>query len=308
MKIIQDILMTIDVSVVTLGTFDGVHLGHQHLISQTVHKAHELGMPSVVVTFDSHPKAYFGGETLPYKLMTTEEKVSAIAQCGVDYLYIIPFDSSLAQMSPEMFLETYIVGKLGARHFVMGYNHRFGKGNYPPEYYEEICRKHNIGASRVSQWIEDGNICSSSQIREALRQGNITLANKLLGREYALQGKVVHGDAIGRNIGYPTANISLDDTKKIIPQEGVYAAKAKIDNNTYNAAVFVGTRPTIGDTEKRVEVYIMDFSEVIYGNLMTISFVSKKRDVIRFDSLELLKEQISKDVAFLKKGLKKFDF
>lgn len=300
MEIITEGSKRISASVVTLGTFDGVHCGHKYLIDETVRVARERGVPSVVVTFDILPKAFFGACETPYKLSTTVEKAAIMEQCGVDYMYILTFNEQLTRLSPIEFLETYLVGQLGVRHFVMGYNHRFGQGTYPAQYYEEICRERGIGASRVEQWVVDGDICSSSEIRKMLHEGNVTKASQLLGHNYTIEGIVVHGDALGRSIGFPTANVQMTDKDKIVPADGVYEATVQVGGQTYRAAVFIGTRATLNCDKRRIEAYIIDFSDVIYGNLMLISFVSRRRGVKQFNSLEELREQIKRDVAFKK--------
>lgn len=305
MEILTETSASLPASVATLGTFDGVHLGHKSLIASTVDRARRLGVPSVVITFDVLPKAFFANTVEPHKLMTTEEKCEAVARCGADYIYIIHFDDALAQLSPEEFLLRHMVERLGVRHFVMGFNHRFGHGNYPLSYYDELCLRHGIASSRVERLtIADGMACSSSEVRSALRQGDVARACAILGREYTVTGKVVRGDGIGRQLGYPTANVQTDSTK-IVPAEGVYEARALVNGKTYKAAAFVGRRATLDCDEMRLEVYILNFSADIYGNLITLSFVDRIRGVKHFANLSELKEQIKCDVAFFKKGKQK---
>lgn len=302
MKVIRDRSVRLESSVVTMGTFDGVHKGHRYLISSAVKRAHEMGIPSVVITFDVLPKVFFQGSKEPYKLMTEDEKIRSISQLGVDYLYILTFDMSIAQLTAEEFMEQYLVGQLGVKILFMGYNHRFGKGQYEMSYYDDMCATHGVECVRMGEWIEDGEVvCSSSAARTAVMEGDVERVMRILGKRYEIEGRVVHGDAIGRDIGFPTANVDISDKDKIVPSDGVYEAQVMVDGKQYVAAVFIGSRLTLERTERRIETHIIGFTNEIYGNLIVISFVSKIRDVKQFRSLNELQQQIKRDVAKLKK-------
>lgn len=290
---------SVDASVVTVGMFDGLHMGHRQLIGELVMKAREKGLPSVVVTFWPHPKVVLTGDYGHIKLLSTlDEKIELISELGVDHLVIMEFTKRLADMTAQRFVKEVLIGRLNARHFVIGYNHHFGSSKQTTEEEVEICRSEGLECTVGGQYVsEKYGQCSSSEIRTYLSVGDMGAVGELLGRRYSLCGTVIHGDGIGQKIGFPTANIDVGDRYKMMPGDGVYAALANFDGTWRQAVVDIGTRPTVGGETHRVEAHLIDFSSKIYGRIMELSFCSRIRDEKRFSMLEELESQIVKDVA-----------
>ena len=287
--------------VVTVGMFDGVHEGHRLLLEELKREAAERGVPSVVVTLWPHPKYVLTGTYGSLRLLSTmEEKCELLSETGVDHLVVLDFTKRISAMSAMTFVREILIGKLHAIHFHMGYNHRFGSGKETLEELEAICKSAGLSCSRGSQYVtESQGSCSSSVIRDMLSRGDIEGARVLLGRPYVMSGTVVHGDAIGQKIGFPTANLCYEEYK-MLPMDGVYAAKVRLDTLVLDAVVDIGMRPTVHGTEHRVEAHIMDFSSKIYGRSITIFFFSRIREEKRFLMLEELENQIVKDVSVAK--------
>jgi len=289
--------------VVTVGMFDGMHKGHRQLIGELKEKSAELNVPSVVVTLWPHPKVVLGGNNSHgiNLLSTIEEKAHILEELGIDHFVILNFTQRLASLSPASFIREILIGKLHAKHFHMGFNHRFGSGKCSLEELESICSNEGLSCSRGSQYIsEKYGICSSSVIRDYLSQGKMQPVNDMLTIPYSITGVVVHGDGIGQKIGFPTANLELDDKTKMLPADGVYAAMAEFDGQVHKAVVDIGMRPTVQGKEHRVEAHLIDFFSKIYGRKMTISFFLRIREEKRFAMLEELENQIVKDVESAK--------
>jgi riboflavin kinase/FMN adenylyltransferase len=295
-------------SAVTVGTFDGVHLGHRILLEKLVTKAKEINGKSVVVSFDPHPREVLQGGNNTIKLLTTlSERAEMLRQLGVDEMVVIPFDRDFSLMSSEDFIEKIVYQKIGLKHFIIGYDHQFGKNR---EGSIATVKKlgemldfqvHLINAQEV------GDITvSSTTVRKALaNEGNVGLATSFLGRPYLLSGMVVHGDKRGRLLGFPTANIKVNNERKIIPARGVYAVEVEFEGNRFNGMMNIGLRPTVANsTELRLEVHIFDFNEQIYGKMLTVYFKKRIRDEQRFEGVEALKKQLIRDkedcISFLK--------
>lgn len=294
--------------IATIGFFDGMHEGHRYVISQVMKLAEKRGDGSIVFTFDRHPASLFCPEKAPKLLLTPEEKIEKIAECGVEDVVMFEFDENLADFSVEEFLqllkEDYNVDTL-----LLGYDNHFGKkekdadGNFinlTLEDYIKFGKEAGVRIKRLEVLSNEDNsreTTSSSLIRTLLLDGNLKEANSRLGYNYTLTGKVVTGYQIGRKIGFPTANIEVHD--KLIPKNGVYAALAKIgkDENTLKSIVNIGSRPTFNGSETTVEVHIMDFNGDIYNTEITIALVARLRDEQKFDSAEELISQINKDKA-----------
>lgn len=278
--------------------FDGVHKGHQQLISEMVSIAKRMQLPSVVLTLWPHPKTVLSNSYNVSLLSTLEEKAEAIAQLGVDHLVVMQFSSRVAQLTPLRFVKNILLDKLHAQHFHMGFNHHFGAGHTTPEEQCQICEVAGLPCSMGAQYTDEVcGTCSSSAIREALSKGNISVATQMLNRPYSISGTIVHGDGIGHKIGFPTANIKIDEPYKLIPTDGVYAALINFDGVMRKAVIDIGIRPTLGATEHRIEAHIINFSAKIYGRKMTIYFFSRIRDEKRFSMLEELENQIVDDIA-----------
>ncbi len=302
MRIYHDIKeFDLQACVATVGMFDGVHRGHASLIDELKTEAARLGLPAVVVTFWPHPKCVIEPLDHTFSLLNTlDEKVALLSKTGLDALVVVPFTTTFSRLTPEEFITQIMLEKLRAKYFVMGYNHRFGAGKRDAEDYEKISHAAGLPCRRAAKYAVDTTDCSSSAVRHALSIGDVALAAKILGYDYAISGKIVHGDKIGRQIGYPTANIDVREQKKILPADGVYAARAEISGSTHKAVVNVGYRPTVGGNEKRVEVHVINYNTDIYDQHMNVQFVQRIRGEKHFDSLQQLRSQIDVDIRKIK--------
>jgi riboflavin kinase/FMN adenylyltransferase len=294
-------------SVVTVGTFDGVHAGHHVLINQVVEKAREAGGRSVIVTFDPHPREIINPGKDGIRLLTSlNERCELLAALGVDLMVVIPFDRDFSLLTSEEFIRDVIWKKIGVKQFIIGYDHQFGRNREGTiETVQEVGKELGFGAHVVSkQEVEDRTV-SSTVIRRALQgSGDVKLAANLLERPYMIHGTVVHGDKRGKGIGFPTANIRIDDLRKIIPKIGVYAVKVRIDGKFYGGMMNIGVRPTFeGDDTPTIEVHIFDFDRDIYGYQIQIRFIDRLRDEKKFAGIEELREQLTMDMTVAKKLL-----
>ena len=285
--------------VVTIGVFDGVHIGHQNIIASLRKYAGKLDGESVVMTFWPHPRAVLGDVGRTVKLLTTvEEKSSLLDHFGIDHLLIIPFNPSFASFSARDFIENYLVSKMGIRHLVMGHNHHFGnnrEGSY--ETVLQYSQKLGFTVNRIDAVMAEEQEISSSLVRQVLESGNIGRTNMLLGYEYRLSGTVVGGTRTGRKIGFPTANILPESPLKAIPPDGVYAVRVKVDEVIYPGMLNIGSRPTLNhiSENRSVEVHILRFDKTIYHRNITISFVERIRDEMKFNGIDALKKQLTED-------------
>lgn len=294
-----DNLQRIPNAVVTSGTFDGVHVGHQKILKNVIKTAEKYKGKSVVLTFWPHPRFVLFPDDNKLKLLSTfEEKARILEEVGIDYLVKIKFTKVFSQLSSEAFIQDVLVDKIGAKKLVIGYDHKFGKnreGSF--EYLKENSLKFGFDVEEISrQDIDDVGI-SSTKIRQALKEGHVHLASDYMGRPFSLTGQVIEGQQIGSDIGFPTANIQLDETFKVVPKYGVYAVTVEIEGNQYNAMLNIGIRPTVGGTSMVIETNIFNFNADIYGKQLTVSFIERIRDEKKFDSLEALKKQLSEDKA-----------
>lgn len=282
-------------AVVSSGTFDGVHLGHQSILQKVVETAKYHNGQSVIITFFPHPRMFFGHEL---KLLNTlEERVELIAQLGIDYLLVLPFDSNLANLSAEEFVQKIYIQTTCAKKLILGYDHHFGKdrqGNI--DFLKANLSRYSFDLQEIEAKLIDEITISSTKIRNALLSGDIETANKYLGRYYTLSGKVIEGDKIGRTIGYPTANLQIAENYKLIPADGIYAVWVKIEEKRYGGMLYIGKRPVIDKTpEMRIEVNIFDFDQNIYGKTITLEIVGFLRNDEKFTSLEALQKQLAQD-------------
>ncbi len=293
-------------SAVCVGVFDGVHLGHQSLIGKLVGDATARGLASVVVTFEPHPRIVLSKGNDRVGLLTTpHEREEAFAQTGVDYLIVVPFTREFSDLTALDFLKDFLVEKLNAKYLLLGYNHHFGSDDIPPSQYPELAAALGIETATGEAFLLPGNVkVSSTEVRNALADGDVRVASALLGRDYSVEGDVVHGDAIGRKLGFRTANIVPASQNKLIPADGVYACRVSFDGNAPLAAVVnVGTRPTLGGDDRRIEAHVLDFLGDVYGGHATIHFVARLRGEKKFDNLEELSRQIAVDVEAAKEAL-----
>ena len=293
-------------SVVTIGTFDGIHLGHQEILSRLIKSSKNKDLNSVVLTFFPHPRIILNKYNEVKMIDTLDEKIIHLNEIGIDSLVIHPFDKNFSLLSANQFIKDFLVDKLKIKHIIIGYDHRFGKGreasvtdlkNYADDYdftVEEI----------KAQEIEKITV-SSTKIRNSINQGDIKTTEKYLGRSFNLTGKIVKGDGLGKKINYPTANIFIEETYKIIPKDGVYLVETIIEDKLFNGMMNIGHRPTIGTNVKSIEVHLFNFNEDIYGQVISIKMISKIRDEKKFSSIQALKEQLVKDENYCLKLINK---
>ena len=291
-------------SVVSSGTFDGVHRGHQKILQRLVEVAQQNNGQSVVITFSPHPRVFFGENV--FLINSLEEKIKLLAQTGIDYLLVLPFNEILANLEAEEFVEKLYIEAIQTKKLVIGYDHHFGKnrrGNF--KFLQENIEKYPFEIEEISaQDIEEVTI-SSTKIRKALLEGDIHTANLYLGYHYTFSGKVVQGDQIGRTIGYPTANLRLIDENKIIPADGIYAVKVRLQEEEFGAMLYIGNRPSLDNNEKRIEVNIFNFDRDIYGEILEIEFLDFIRSDAKLEGLDALKQRLAQDKLAALKILEK---
>jgi riboflavin kinase/FMN adenylyltransferase len=288
--------------VLTIGNFDGVHLGHKAVINKLSERGAALGLPVAVMIFEPQPLEYFLGDNAPSRLMRLREKVIQFSKLPVDDLLILGFNQYLANCDAEHFIADILIKKLNIKHLVIGDDFHFGKarrGNFAM--LKEKGRQFGFHVEDTGSFQLEGLRVSSTLIRDALGEGNLAEAEKLLGRSFSVCGRVAHGDKRGRTLGYPTANIQM--FRKNTPVEGVFAVTMTgIDGREYQGVANVGTRPTVDGSSKVIlETHLFEFNKEIYGRYVEVHFKQKIRDEMRFQSLEALKTQIVKDVAAAKK-------
>ncbi len=283
---------------VTIGFFDGVHRGHQYLMQQLKDMAHERGLQSTVVTFDRHPRQVLQSEWQPQLLTSLDEKEELMAQTGIDTLVVLPFSREMAQLSACQFMERVLVRQLGARLLLTGYDNRFGHDRTEGfSDYERYGRELGIEVCAALCWQSDVVAPSSSLIRRLLTGGDVRQAALLLGRPYALSGIVVHGEQVGRRLGFPTANLQLAEPSQLVPQPGVYAVRVTVGNDSrqYMGMTNIGHRPTFSGQQLTIETNIFDFIGDIYQQSLRISFVERLRSEQSFASPEALAQQMDVD-------------
>ncbi|REG92713.1 bifunctional riboflavin kinase/FAD synthetase [Algoriphagus antarcticus] len=284
-------------AVVTSGTFDGVHLGHQKIIHRIREIARSINGETVLITFWPHPRLVLYPDEHNLRLLSTfEEKAKLLREAGIDHLITIPFTKEFSQLTSKEFIESVLVGTIQAKKLVIGYDHRFGKnreGSF--EYLQAHHEEYGFDLEEISrQDVEDIGV-SSTKIRHALETSDISTAINYLGRPYELNGLVIKGQQIGRSIGFPTANIHIPNDYKLIPKDGVYAVEALVNGALYKAMLNIGNRPTVNGTKKTVEANLFDFQGDLYDKQITIYIKAFLREEKKFDGLEALKEQLFLD-------------
>ncbi|MCX8085863.1 MAG: bifunctional riboflavin kinase/FAD synthetase [Rhodocyclaceae bacterium] len=284
--------------VLAIGNFDGVHLGHRALLKRLVAEAQRQGLPAAVMTFEPHPRELIAPEQAPARLTSLREKIALLEGYGVEEVFLLHFSRKLAGLTAQAFIERVLVTGLAVRHLIIGDDFRFGQGRAGDfAMLQAAGARHGFTVEAMPTIEIDGERVSSSAVREALAAGELEHAARLLGRPYCISGRVVHGDKIGRKLGFPTANIQLK--RKRVPLTGVFAATVSgLDKRHLPGAASLGVRPTLGEGLKPVlEVHLMDFDRDIYGAHVTVHFLHKLRDEAKYDSLEALTAQIARDVA-----------
>ncbi|QJW90575.1 bifunctional riboflavin kinase/FAD synthetase [Spirosoma taeanense] len=292
-----DDLQPLPYAVVTSGTFDGVHRGHQTILARLTEVARTNGGQSVLITYWPHPRTVVSNDSQNLKLLTTlDEKIELLEQAGVDHLVVIPFTRSFSQLTSEEYIRQILIEKIGTQKLVIGYDHRFGRdreGGF--DYIKAHQAEYGFGVEEIPRQDVEAVGVSSSKIRAALNEGYVQIANRFLGRPYSLTGTIVKGQQLGRTIGFPTANMQVDDPIKLIPANGVYAVFVLHGGQTYGGMLNIGFRPTVAGTHQTIETYIFDFDKEIYGEHMTLEFYEFLRPEKKFDGLPALVNQLKRD-------------
>lgn len=290
-----DEIENIEETVVALGNFDGVHKGHQQIISRTVKSAEAAGFKSAVFTFSNHPKNLMADEIVVKNILYADEKAAIIESLGVDYLFNIPFDRTILTMDPIDFIDDLLIGKFNMRQAYCGFNYRFGyKAAGNAEILMKEGMKKGFGIHIQEPFTIDGNLVSSTFIRALIQEGKVDQCLKYMGRLYSIDGEVVVGNKLGRTIGFPTSNIMIDETK-VTPPNGVYVTYCTYNGVRYPSVTNVGVKPTIGTYHKNVETHIFNFDKELYGKTIRVEFLEKTRDERKFESVEALSKQITDD-------------
>ncbi|MET0485942.1 MAG: bifunctional riboflavin kinase/FAD synthetase [Candidatus Rokuibacteriota bacterium] len=289
-------------SVVALGTFDGVHLGHRAILGTAVTHAREAGLQALACTFEQHPIEILQPARAPRSITTVEERLALIAETGVDGVVVLSFTPELAAVEPEAFVKEVLLGRLRAQQIVVGFNHRFGRGaRGDAGLLQELASRLGFQAHVVPPLTVGGVPVSSSEVRTALQRGDVVAAARFLGRPYAIGGTVTSGAGRGRTLGFPTANLAPDGNL-LIPR-GVYGCLAHVDGVVHPTVVNIGVRPTFAETTLAIEAHLLDFTGDLYGRRMRLDFMLHLREEMRFPSVEDLKAQIARDVEAARVGL-----
>lgn len=283
-------------TIVTIGTFDGVHLGHQKIVAQITKNAHTLNCESLVLTFFPHPRMVLQESTEMKQLNTLNEKIALLDNLGIDNLVVHPFDKEFSRLTAEEFVKKVLVDVFKIKKIIIGHDHRFGRNrtatiddliNFGETYGFEV---EQISAEEINEVS-----ISSTKIRNALLEGNTELAANYLGYDYSLTGIIFKGKQLGRTIGYPTANITIEEDYKLIPNNGVYIAKSVLNGKTVFGMMNIGTRPTVDGTKQTIEINFFDFKQDLYGQKITIALLHRMRSEQKFESIDALKNQLGKD-------------
>jgi riboflavin kinase/FMN adenylyltransferase len=288
---------TLQNAVVTIGTFDGVHAGHKEIISRLVKIAKETGGETVVLTFFPHPRMVLQPDDNDLKLITTmKERQELLRKAGVDHLIVQPFSKEFSRITANEFVRDVLVRKIGTKTLVIGHDHHFGRnreGSYKD--LEEMSAVYNYRLEEIPEQVINHVAVSSTKIRNALIEGHVRIANSLLGHDFTLEGKVVHGEHVGAGLGYPTANIHIEENYKLIPAHGIYAVIVEVDGKVYNGMLYIGNRPMFNGMSTSIEVNIFDFNSDIYNKTIHLNLKDRIRGDMRFDNVEQLKEKMKED-------------
>lgn len=312
-------------AVLTIGTFDGVHLGHQQILEQLKQEARRIGGETVIITFHPHPRKVVSGEQPAFHLLNTiEERIELLDKNGIDHLVIVPFTPAFAQQPPEAYIEHFLIEKFHPHTIIIGYDHRFGQGRTGNYKLLEACSDRlGFRLMEIPPHVIDENTVSSTRIRQAILESRIEQANALLGYDFFFEGTVVEGNKLGRVLGYPTANLRIENEEKLVPGNGIYVVEAeiRIQNSEYRiqnseasdqqpaignqqsqdsllkGMMSIGIRPTITDNRRTIEVNLFDFNTDIYGRTLRVYVKKYIRPEEKFDGLEALKDQLAKDKA-----------
>ncbi len=284
-------------AVITIGTFDGVHKGHKTILAEVVNHARQVNGESVLLTFEPHPRKLLFPDQ-PLGIITPlDQKLQLITESGIEHIVVVPFTREFAGLSAEEYIERFLVGIFHPKSIVIGYDHRFGhdrKGDL--KLLEKCAQQGGYELMEIPAQLIDDAAVSSTKIRHAITEGRVEDASHMLGRNYSITGTVIHGNKLGRTIGYPTANLKPTDPEQTIPAVGIYAIQAVYNGSQYNGMMSIGYNPTVTDTKDiKIEANLFDFDEDIYGRVLEISFLKRLRDELKFDSVEALKQQLHND-------------
>ncbi|MCK5846000.1 MAG: bifunctional riboflavin kinase/FAD synthetase [Bacteroidales bacterium] len=286
--------------VATIGTFDGVHLGHKAVIKHLISEAKKRNTKSLLITFEPHPRIVLNRNAKELRLITNiVEKAQHLENVGLDYLLILPFTYDFSQKTAREFIKEYLIEKLNVQAMTIGYDHNFGNMNAETEDLETLIRSFNIEVERIPEMDINEVAVSSTKIREAIKTGKVSYANSLLGYNYQICGTVVHGNKLGRELGFPTANLMLKFKLKLIPADGVYMVKIIHNNVDYKGMMNIGYKPTVQSADKTIEVHIIDFDNIIYGENIQVFLIKRIRNEISFMNIDELKSQLQKDKNFV---------
>jgi riboflavin kinase/FMN adenylyltransferase len=283
--------------VLTIGTFDGVHLGHHAILNEVKRHAEQIGGESVVITFEPHPRQVLQPEAHIQILTPLAEKLELLKRAGIQHVSVTPFTKEFAQLSAEAYVEEFLIAQYKPAAIVIGYDHKFGHDRCGDiSLLEKYSEQGGFSVYEIpAHMIADATI-SSTKIRTALRSGDVSTASQMLGRDYSIRGSVVHGEKLGRKLGYPTANILPSDSAQLIPGHGIYAVRVSMDGALYPAMLSIGTRPTVSDAGNvSIEAYLFDFNGDIYEKEVSVLFVEWMRAELKFGALEELIEALKKD-------------
>ena len=293
-------------SILTIGTFDGVHIGHNKILKRLIQDSKKNNLSSLVMTFFPHPRMILNKSHEIKMIDTIDEKINLLEKTGLDNLIIHPFDNNFSKIRAKEFVEEILVKKLKIKEIIIGYDHKFGKDREASvEDLKKFGKDYMFTVKEIPAQEIDSIAISSTKIRNAILNGEIEKCNKFLDRNFILTGKVVYGDGLGKKIDFPTANIEIKETYKIIPKNGVYLVKTKINSNTYFGMMNIGVRPTVGGTNKSLEIHFFNFKDNIYGKNVSIEIIKKIRDEEKFSSIDQLKIQLKKDEQFCLKLINK---
>lgn len=286
-------------AVITIGTFDGVHLGHQKIIAQMKAEAERIGGETVIITFHPHPRKVIQANKDVRLLTTIEERIALLSAAGIDHLVIVPFTQGFSELEPREYVETFLKKRCNPAVVIIGYDHKFGKGRKGDyKLLEDYSARGYFELKEIPQHVINHVTVSSTRIRDYIQQGDVAKANELLGYDFSFEGVVVKGDQLGRTLGFPTANIEVLNKEKIIPGNGIYAVQVSLEKNKnllFGGMMSIGVRPTIGGTTRTIEVNIFNFDEDIYGENIRVFVKAYIRPEKKFAGLDELKEAIKND-------------
>lgn len=286
-------------SVLTIGTFDGIHIGHNKILKTLVEESKKNKLSSLIITFFPHPRMILQKSNEIKMIDTIDEKIHLLEKAGIDNLIIHPFDHNFSKIRAKDFVEDILVNKLKIKQIIIGYDHRFGKDREASvEDLKKFGLDYMFNVNEIPAQEIDSIAISSTKIREAILTGEIKKCNEFLGRNFMLTGKVVYGEGLGKKINFPTANIKIKENYKIIPKNGVYLVKTTLNSNIYFGMMNIGVRPTVGGKNKSLEIHFFNFKDNIYNKTISIEIISKIRDEEKFSSIDELKIQLKKDEEF----------